>query len=183
MLWISGGNDIIATTFTIPFNTITWTLRVAVIVVPPIAFWLTRRFCLSLQRRDHDKLLHGRETGRILRHPNGEFTEIHAPVSDQERAVIMAKPDVEPIALPAATDSEGVRNPAGIIGRTRARLSEFYYGPNVALPSDAELAAAAAHLEHQAHDAEPVLEREARLEVVGGGGVIRDPGPDGDSAR
>jgi ubiquinol-cytochrome c reductase cytochrome b subunit len=183
MLWISGGNDIIATTFSVPFNTITWVLRIAVFVVPPIAFFLTRRFCLALQRKDHDKLLHGRETGRILRHPDGEFTEIHAPISTKERAVIMAKQDVVPIALPPATDAEGVRNPAGIIVRSRARLSEFYYGPNIALPSETELAKAAAHLEHEAHAALPVLEREARLEIVGGGGVIRDPGPDGESTH
>ena len=183
MLWLSGGNDIIATTFTIPFNTITWVLRFAIFIVPPLAFIVTRRFCVSLQRRDHDKLLHGRETGRILRHPSGEFTEIHASISDAERAVIMSKQDIIPIASPLASDAHGVRNPAGVIGRVRAGLSRFYYGPNIALPTAAELDAAATHLEHEAHSAVPVIEREARLEVTGGGGVLRDPGPDGQSGH
>ena len=178
MLWLSGGNDIIATTFTIPFNVITWVLRFAVFIVPPVAFIITRRICLALQRRDHDKLMHGRESGRILRHPDGKFTEIHLPLSTKERAVILAKPDVAPMPLPPSVDGQGVRNPAGLVGRFRARLSQFYYGPNIALPTTQELAIAAAHLEHEEHDAAPIIEREARLEVVAGGGVLRDPGPE-----
>ena len=38
-------------------------------VAPPVTFWVTKRICLSLQRRDRDLVLHGRETGRIIRPP------------------------------------------------------------------------------------------------------------------
>ena len=66
--WIGGGNDIIATHFHLSINAITWFVRVAVFVVPPvIAFVVTKRICLGLQRRDRDKVLHGRETGIIKR--------------------------------------------------------------------------------------------------------------------
>jgi ubiquinol-cytochrome c reductase cytochrome b subunit len=34
-------------------------------------FVITKRFCLALQRRDRDKLLHGYETGTIMRLPSG----------------------------------------------------------------------------------------------------------------
>jgi ubiquinol-cytochrome c reductase cytochrome b subunit len=151
MLWISGGNDILATTFSLSINTITWTLRFLLFAVPPLAFVLTKRICLGLQRRDQDKLLHGYETGQILRLPHGEFIEIHAPISDEEKAVLLSKEDIAPLALAPAADASGVRNPKGLSGKLRGRLSQWYYADNVAIPSDEELKAAA---EHQLHAAQ-----------------------------
>jgi len=154
MLWISGGNDILATTFSLSINTITWTLRFLLFAVPPLAFVLTKRICLGLQRRDQDKLLHGYETGQILRLPHGEFIEIHAPISDEEKAVLLSKEDIAPLALAPAADASGVRNPKGLSGKLRGRLSQWYYADNVAVPSDEELKAAAEHAEHQLHAAQ-----------------------------
>ena len=72
LLWIGGGNDLIASFFDMSINTITWFLRFAIFLVPPLVFVATKRICLGLQRRDRDKLLHGMETGNILRLPHGE---------------------------------------------------------------------------------------------------------------
>jgi ubiquinol-cytochrome c reductase cytochrome b subunit len=153
MLWISGGNDILATSFSLSINTITWTLRALIFIVPPLAFIITKRICLGLQRRDQDKLLHGYETGQILRLPHGEFIEIHAPISDEEKAVLLSKEDIAPLALAPAADASGVRNPKGLSGKLRGRLSNWYYADNVAVPTDQELQAAAEHAEHQLHAA------------------------------
>ncbi|MEI6404258.1 MAG: ubiquinol-cytochrome c reductase cytochrome b subunit [Actinomycetes bacterium] len=150
MLWISGGNDIIATAFHLSINQITWSLRVLVFVIPPLAFVITKRACLGLQRRDRDKLLHGYETGRVLRLPHGEYIEIHEPVSDNERAVLLGKSDVPPLQLSAASDHNGVANPKAKSGARRARLSNWFYGDNIPVPSEAELEEAAHHLEHAA---------------------------------
>ena len=38
LLWIGGGNDIIAVGFDLSINAITWFLRIAIIVLPPIVF-------------------------------------------------------------------------------------------------------------------------------------------------
>ncbi len=38
LLLIGAGNDIIATQFDLSINAITWTLRVAIFVVPPIVY-------------------------------------------------------------------------------------------------------------------------------------------------
>ena len=57
--------------------------------MPPIVFFVTRRTCLGLQRRDREKLLHGYESGRVLRLPHGEFIEIHTPISDEDKAKIL----------------------------------------------------------------------------------------------
>ena len=85
LLWISGGNDIIAHMVGLSINDITRTLRVLVFVLPALAFVVTKRICLGLQRKDREKALHGRETGRIVRLHHGEFIEMHAPLIDLER--------------------------------------------------------------------------------------------------
>ena len=159
MLWISGGNDIIATAFNLSINQITWFLRIALFVVPLIAFKVTKRICLGLQRRDHEKLLHGYETGQILRLPHGEFIEIHKPISDKEKAVILSKKDYTPLALEALSDANGVRNPKGGKAKLRARMSNWYYSENIARPSAAELEAAAHHAEHELHEAQKHMQQ------------------------
>ncbi|NDA50718.1 MAG: cytochrome bc complex cytochrome b subunit, partial [Actinobacteria bacterium] len=100
ILWLAGGNDLVATTFDLSINAISWTLRVLLIVAPPLAFIITKRTCLSLQRRDRDKLLHGYESGRILRLPHGEFVEVHQPLNEKELAVISSKPDTAVVPAP-----------------------------------------------------------------------------------
>ena len=79
---------------------------------------------------------------------------IMAPQSGEEtRAKIMSKPDVEPVALPEATDEHGVANPKARRGRLQAKWSGFFYKDNVPLPSDEELSAAQSHIEHELSDA------------------------------
>ena len=85
LLWAGGGNDIIATHFKLSINDITNFLRVAVFVIPPMVFVVTKRICLGLQRRDRDLVLHGVETGRVVRLPHGEFFEVHAPLDEHAR--------------------------------------------------------------------------------------------------
>jgi ubiquinol-cytochrome c reductase cytochrome b subunit len=157
MLWISGGNDIIATAFNLSINQITWTLRFALFIVPVLAFKITKRICLGLQRRDNDKLLHGYESGQILRLPNGEFIEVHKPISDGEKAVILAKQDYSPLALEASVDANGVRNPKTRKAALRARMSNWFYSENIARPTASELEAAAHHAQHELHEAEKLV--------------------------
>ncbi len=153
VLMIGGGNDIIAYNFDLSFNTMIRVLQVLLFVGPVVAFIVTKRMALSLQRRDRDLLLHGRETGRVLRLPSGEFLEIHEPVDEEYRAKILSKTDVEPLALPEAVDENGVANPASRSQKRRSRWSRFFYADNVPLPSDEELAAAQVHIEHELHEA------------------------------
>ena len=150
VLVINGANDIIAQAFNVSFNQLTWFTRIGVFVIPPLMFIATRRFCLGLQRRDRDLLLHGRESGQILRLPHGEFIEIHTPISDEQKAVILSKIDVPVMALPVATDANGVATPKLRAKRRRARWSRAYFGDNVARPTAQELEEAAHHA-HEAH--------------------------------
>jgi ubiquinol-cytochrome c reductase cytochrome b subunit len=80
VLWISGGNDIIASRFQINLNLMTWAGRIGVLVLPAIAYYVTYRICVGLQRHDREVLAHGIESGIIERLPSGEFVEIHQPL-------------------------------------------------------------------------------------------------------
>ncbi|MET9765445.1 cytochrome bc complex cytochrome b subunit [Streptomyces sp. NPDC006372] len=84
VLLAGGGNDIVATRFHLSINAVTWTVRVAMFVVPAAVFVVTRRICLGLRLRDRELVLHGRETGVIKRLPHGGYVEVHAPL-DQAR--------------------------------------------------------------------------------------------------
>lgn len=148
ILWISGGNDLIATTFGLSINAITWTFRFGLFIIPVFAFWATKRICLSLQRRDRDKLLHGRETGQIIRLPHGEFVELHAPINEVEKAKILSKEDIKPLPLPASHDEQGVAQPRLGLKKLQSKISHFFYADNVPKPTAAEIAEAEAHMGH-----------------------------------
>lgn len=77
---ISGGNDHIAHFFQISLNAMTWFGRIGLLVLPPLAYFITYRICVGLQRSDREVLEHGIETGVIKQMPNGAFVEIHQPL-------------------------------------------------------------------------------------------------------
>jgi ubiquinol-cytochrome c reductase cytochrome b subunit len=153
MLWIAGGNDIIALNFHSSINSITWFLRITIFIFPGIAFVITKRFCLSLQRRDRDKLLHGVETGRILRLPNGRFEEVHEPIAPADAAKILARESIEPIPTPAKTDANGVRAKGYRLKAIQASLSQAWASDAVPVPTQAEIEEGQMHAEHQVHEA------------------------------
>jgi ubiquinol-cytochrome c reductase cytochrome b subunit len=126
VLWAEGANDVIADQFHVPLYTVTWIARVLVIVGPVAACVIARRICLGLQRQDARTLEHGVETGIILQSPDGEFTEVVRPVTDEERAVLAAR-SATSRALPAA-DVDGVPRPAGagLIAKFRLGMNAVY---------------------------------------------------------
>ena len=80
VLFVSGGNDLIAKAFDISLNAMTWGGRIATLILPPLAYVITYRLCIGLQRHDREVLEHGVETGIIKRLPSGEFIEVHQPL-------------------------------------------------------------------------------------------------------
>ena len=148
LVWLSGGNDFIATIFNIEVNSITEFLRIAVFVIPPIMFVVTKRICIGLQRKDRDLLLHGRESGVIRRMPNGEFLEVHEPIDADEAWTLTSHERQQPLEVGPAQDENGVPAPHGGLRRLRSRLSRFYFADTVQKPTRAEVEAA----QHHAHD-------------------------------
>ncbi|QSB17174.1 cytochrome bc complex cytochrome b subunit [Natronosporangium hydrolyticum] len=80
VLTISGANDVVAHAFDISLNAMTWAGRIGLIMLPPLAYWVTHRICLGLQQHDREVLAHGVETGIIRRLPDGRFVEVHQPL-------------------------------------------------------------------------------------------------------
>jgi ubiquinol-cytochrome c reductase cytochrome b subunit len=78
---------------------------------PRSAFFITKRICLGLQRKDKETLLHGYESGIIRQLPNGEFIEVHRPVNEEARAVLEAKRPSALMPAPGSEDENGVPSP------------------------------------------------------------------------
>jgi ubiquinol-cytochrome c reductase cytochrome b subunit len=151
ILFFAAGNDLIAIKLGLSINDITRALQVMLIVVPPLAYWVTKRICLSLQRRDRDLVLHGHETGRLVRTAEGKFFEVHEPLSEHERWALVQHEALKPLERSAAVDANGVRRRGALGERIRAKVSGFYFADGVHPVTPAELAAA--HHDGPAHEA------------------------------
>ena len=138
ILWLNGGNDLIATHFNLSVETITWVDRVLFFVGPVFAFWLTRRICFGLQRRDRDKIMHGRESGIINRSPEGQFSEIHTPLPQGDLHTLTAHDVHRPLTLTEVTDANGVPAPKLRLAKLRARATRWYFGERVEKPTEEE---------------------------------------------
>ena len=180
LLFIGGGNDIIAITFDLSINSIIWFLRIAIFVLPPIAFVITRRTCIALQRRDREKLLHGYESGRILRLPHGEFIEVHEPLPPKERAVLESAIESyrAPLPAPQKVDANGVRNKRYRLDVLRSKLSHWYYADDIKPPTREEIDAGQAHVAHDAALEAPLHEYEEThfVNVPFHGGILHEEG-------
>ncbi len=142
VLMFASGNDIMAIKLDMSINDLTWFFRIGFFVLPPIVFWITKRVCLSLQRRDRDTVLHGIESGTIIRTPDGRFFERHEAMLPQDQWILVQHEAVAPLELEESVDANGVARPTGRLDRARARLSHFYFADAVNPVTPAELAAA-----------------------------------------
>ncbi|MFD7435203.1 cytochrome bc complex cytochrome b subunit [Streptomyces sp. NPDC059861] len=131
---IGGGNDIVATHLHLSINAITWFVRIAFFAAPVLAFVVTKRICLGLQRRDREKVLHGRETGTIKRLPHGEYVEVHEPLSQAQRFTLTQHEQQPPYEIGPRVDANGVRRPVTVSQRVRARLARAMFGPASRIP-------------------------------------------------
>jgi ubiquinol-cytochrome c reductase cytochrome b subunit len=147
MFWLAGGNDILATTFQVSLNDVTYFMRVAVFAVPVLAFIITKRICLSLQRADKERVLHGSESGVIVRSPDGGYSEAHQPISQGEAFVLTRHPQREALV------PNGKK-----VGRLRRRLSHWYAAGQIPKPTGEEVAEAERHGAIEAEAETPALE-------------------------
>lgn len=125
VLLLAGGNDILAHTFDISLNLLTWIFRVSLVVAPPLAFVATKRICLALQEHDRERLTEGEETGEVYQTLAGGYAERHGPLDPEERYVLRARQEPEPLA-PSPKEGESPH-----VGRLRATLSGWYYDDRV----------------------------------------------------
>src|SRR3954451_3349361 len=148
LFWAAGGNDILATHLHMSLNSITYFMRAAVFIIPPIVFYVTRRWCIGLQRADNDRLLHGYETGIIMRSPEGGYAERHLPISGDRAYTLTARQRDRVHELESEVDENGVTAPGTRSDKIRARLSQAMFADNLQKPTPEELEEARHHAEH-----------------------------------
>jgi ubiquinol-cytochrome c reductase cytochrome b subunit len=142
LFWIGGGNDIVATQFHVSLNSVTYFLRVAVFVGPVIAFLITKRICVALQRADHERLLHGAESGVIVRSPAGGYHERHRPISQEEaytRTQQLEQYPLLPLADGQLPDKQLKKE------NRRRRATRFWFIDSLLKPTREELEDASQH--------------------------------------
>ena len=152
MFWLSGGNDILATQFKLSLNAVTEFMRVAVFVAPVIAFIVTKRICISLQRADAERVLHGSETGIIERSPDGGYSEPHRPISIDEKFTLTQHVQGKALEATPDTDGHGVAEKGAGVSSLRALASRWFYAGVIAKPTKDEIAEADHHPD--GHDAD-----------------------------
>jgi ubiquinol-cytochrome c reductase cytochrome b subunit len=84
VLTLNGVNDVIADKFDISLNAMVWAGRIGLLVIPPAAWFIAYRLCLSAQQHDRQTLFEGVETGLVVQSPSGEMSEVHQPVVSGE---------------------------------------------------------------------------------------------------
>ena len=127
---LAGGNDVIAYSFRISVNALTWIFRVSVVLGPIVAFMATKRICLAMQMHDRQLLEEGEETGKVSQSVYGGISESHRPIPIEHRYRLLVREIPEPLAHP------GKQAPRR--HRLRAALSTWYYRDRVDMPTTAE---------------------------------------------
>jgi ubiquinol-cytochrome c reductase cytochrome b subunit len=124
IFWLEGANDVVARFLNISLYLTTEIARYAIFIGPVVAYWVTKRICLGLQRKDVHLLEHGVETGIIRQLPDGEYIEVTRPPSEDLRAKLASRtglPELE--AAPADGDEVPAPSARGGIGKLRVRLN------------------------------------------------------------
>jgi ubiquinol-cytochrome c reductase cytochrome b subunit len=140
VLWAGASTDLIATNFKMSLNQVLVSMQISLIVLPFVAFFVTKRLCLALQRKDREIAIHGRESGRIVRLPHGEYIEVHEPLDPHDLYKLVDFKDYKPtLARPNAQGKITV----GI--RVRAAMSKFYFEDRISPATQTEIDEAAHH--------------------------------------
>jgi ubiquinol-cytochrome c reductase cytochrome b subunit len=121
-------------------------MQIMLIAGPIFAYIVTKRTCLSLQRKDREIVLHGRETGRIVRLPHGEYIEVHEPLDKYEMYKLVDFKDYRPTIV-----RPNEKGKITVASRIRSALSRIYFEDRISPVSKAELQAA------QSHDHTPAI--------------------------
>jgi len=140
VLFAAASSDLIATHFKMAMEHVIHSLQFALIAGPVIAFIVTKRVCIALQKKDREIALHGYESGRIVRLPGGEFIEVHQPLDEHERWKLVSYNDYAPLMV--RPDAQGRISP---VQRVRAVVSRWFFEDRIEPPTARELQEAHGH--------------------------------------
>jgi ubiquinol-cytochrome c reductase cytochrome b subunit len=152
VLWAAAASDIIATHFWVTMEGVIHTLQALLFVGPILAYFIAKRMCIALQKKDREIALHGYESGRIVRLPGGEYIEVHQPVDEYDRYKLVDIENYEPLIVRP--------NAKGRIPwheNLRASLSRWFFEDRLTTVTQTELDESHAH---QHHELEHIAEEE-----------------------
>jgi len=133
-LWAAASSDIIATHFKLTMEGVIHAIQAALILGPIVAYFITKRVCLALQKKDRSIALHGYESGRIVKLPGGEFIEVHEQLDEYERWRLVSFESYEPLMIrPNSKGKITVGN------RMRASMSRWFFEDRIIPPTKGEL--------------------------------------------
>ena len=134
VLWAAASSDLIATHFLLSIEGVIHAMQLLLFVGPVVAYFLAKRICLGLQKKDREVALHGYESGRIVRLPGGEYIEVHEQLDEYERWKLVSYLDYKPLMV--RPDERGRISP---FERVRAGMSSWFFEDRIAPASRGEL--------------------------------------------
>ncbi|MFP1602537.1 cytochrome b [Microbacterium sp. 2216-1] len=150
VMWAAASSDLIATHFMLTMEGVIHSLQAMLFVGPVLGYFITKRICIALQKKDREIVLHGYESGRIVRLPGGEYVEVHQPVDVYDRWKLIDYEVYEPLVVRP--------NEKGRIPWTqnlRSALSRWFFEDRLMPLTQAQIEEADAHQHHTlAHNEE-----------------------------
>ncbi|WP_166867184.1 MULTISPECIES: cytochrome bc complex cytochrome b subunit [unclassified Salinibacterium] len=136
VMWAAASSDLIATHFKLSIEGVTLGLQILFFAGPIIAYIVTKRICIGLQKKDREIALHGFESGRIVRLPGGEYIEVHEQLSDYDRWRLVSYDDYAPLMV------RPNKNGKITFGtRLRAGLSRWFFEDRISPVTKSEIEA------------------------------------------
>jgi ubiquinol-cytochrome c reductase cytochrome b subunit len=140
VLWAAASSDLMATHFKITIEGVIHVLQVLFFLGPVLAYFITKRVCLGLQKKDREIALHGFESGRIVRLPGGEYIEVHEQLDDYERWRLVSFNEYTPLMI--RPDANGRISGAQ---RTRAALSRWFFEDRISPATKTDVERSSGH--------------------------------------
>ena len=122
VLWAAASSDLLATHFRLSIEGVIHSCQVLLIIGPILAYFVTKRICLGLQKKDREIALHGFESGRIVRLPGGEYIEVHEQLDEYQRWKLVSFEEYQPLTV--LPDAQGR---ISLNQRVRAAASNWFF--------------------------------------------------------
>ncbi len=133
-LQLAGADDAIAFHLNMPVEDLVWAFRGGFFVLPAVAFVVTRRACIALQRGDRHRLRQGTELGITTLREGRAYAPVARPASGEERAVMEARRPDE-LFMPIPRHLVPLPTPRRVLAPVRARANHFYVLSRLETPS------------------------------------------------
>jgi len=140
VMWAAASSDLMATHFMLTLEGVTHALQALLFLGPVIAYIMTKRVCIALQKKDREIALHGYESGRIVRLPGGEYIEVHEHLSEYDRWRLVSYDDHRPLMI--RPNSEGKIT---VNQRMRAALTRWFFEDRISPVTQRELESGERH--------------------------------------